>query len=115
MKLLFYISLIFISSACRQKLKNKNFLVTDLKYASYLWHLNQGMNDFEFYLATYIHIDSSGNYKLNRHSTFLYNPQYFGGTLSDSIRKIIDSMLFENKYFPEIRKDGLGRHTITCL
>lgn len=107
MKLLLYISLVIILSACGRKLKNKNFLNADLKYSSYLWHLNQDANDFEFYLATYIHIDSSGKYQLIRHSTFLDNPQYFGGTLSDSIRKIIDSMLLENKYVPEIRKDGV--------
>ena len=27
--------------------------------------------------------------------------------MSDSIRKVIDSILLENKYFPEIRKDGM--------
>jgi hypothetical protein len=58
-------------------------------------------------LAAYIHIDSSGKYQLIRHTTFQDNPKYFGGTLSDSIRKIIDSTLLENRYFPEIRKDGV--------
>jgi len=107
MKRLFTISLIIILSACGHTLESKNFLNADLKYSSYLWHLNQETNNFEFYLATYIHIDSNGKYQLIRHSTFLDNPQYFSGTLNDSIRKIIDSMLIENKYFPEIRKDGL--------
>jgi len=107
MKLLLYILLIFILTACGQKLKSKIFLNTDLKYSSYLWHQNQEMNNFEFSLVTYIHIDSSGRYKLIRCTTLGDNPQYFGGTLNDSIRKIIDSMLLENKYFPEIRKDGM--------
>lgn len=107
MKLLLSISLLLILSACGQKLKNKNFLNTDLKYSSYLWHLNEETNNFEFYLATYLHIDSSGNYKLIRHKRFLDNPEYFGGTLNDSIRTVIDSILLHNKYFPEIRKDGL--------
>jgi hypothetical protein len=107
MKLLLYISLLFILSACGQKLKNKNFLNTELRYSSYLWHLNLETNKNEFYLATYMNIDRSGKYKLIRHTIFLDNPQYFSGTLSDSVRKVIDSIILENKYFPEIRKDGM--------
>jgi hypothetical protein len=65
------------------------------------------MNNFEFSLRTYIHIDSSGRYKLIRRNTLHDNPQYFGGTLSDSVREVIDSILLANRYFPEIRKDGM--------
>jgi hypothetical protein len=54
-----------------------------------------------------MHIDSSGKYKVIRHVTFLDKPQFFSGTLSDSVRKVIDSMLLENRYFPEVRKDGM--------
>ena len=107
MKLLLSISLIVILSACGHALKNNNFFNVDLKYSSYLWHLNSETNKNEFYLATYMNIDSNGKYKLIRHTTFLDNPQYFTGTLSDSFRKVIDSILLGNKYFPEIRKDGV--------
>jgi hypothetical protein len=106
MKLLLYISLIFILSACGQNLTPQNFLNTELTYSSYLWHLNSETDKNEFYLASYLHIDSSGKYKLIRHSKFLDDPQYFSGSLSDSFRKVIDSILLENKYFPAIRKDG---------
>ena len=107
MKLLLSISLIIILSARGHTLESKNFLNADLKYSSYLWHLNQDMTDLEFSLFSYIHIDSSGHYELIRHTTLHDNPQYFAGTLTDSVRKIIDSILYRNKYLPEIRKDGL--------
>jgi hypothetical protein len=107
MRLLLHISLIFILGGCGQKLKDKNFLNTDLRYSAYVWHLNSETNNNEFYLATYMHIDSSGKYKLIRHVTFLDKPQFFSGTLSDCIRKVIDSMLLKSKYFPEVRKDGM--------
>jgi len=107
MKLLLYISLVIILNACGQTVKNKNLLNADLKYSSYLWHLNEDMTDLEFSLFSYIHIDSSGRYKLIRHTTLHDNPQYFAGTLTDSVRKIIDSILYRNKYLPEIRKDDV--------
>jgi hypothetical protein len=107
MKLLLSISLIIILSACGHTLESNKFLNADLKYSSYLWHLNQDMTGLEFSLFSYIHIDSSGRYKLIRHTTLHDNPQYFAGTLTDSVRKIIDSILYRNRYLPEIRTDGV--------
>lgn len=102
-----YISLLLLFIACRQPQDNKKLATIDFKYSSYLWHINHDSNQREFYLANYFHIDTNGQFKLIRHTTFLDNPQYFRGTLNDSIRQIIDSMLLENKYHPEIKTDGL--------
>jgi hypothetical protein len=74
-------------------------LVTDdLKYSAYYWHLNEQTNNFEFYLVHYIDIDKEGNYVLMRHDIWSDKPKYFKGLIDDTIRKCIDSTLFNDTF-----------------
>lgn len=86
---------------------HKKFTTGDFQYSSYLWYQSQENYQWKFYLANYLHADSNGQFKLFRHTNFLDKPQYFIGTLNDSIRQIIDSILLENNFHPEIKTDGL--------
>lgn len=100
----FVIFLLFLT-ACKQKQDKVEIVNTDLKYSSYLWHINPTSDKWEFYLASYLHIDSSGHFKLIRHDTFMDSAKYLSGTLDSHTRKIIDSVLVNNKYFPTVMPD----------
>lgn len=108
MKLLPYIFYFLLFAACRHPQENKMFVTTDFKYSTYTWHINQDNYQWEFYLANYLHVDSNGHFKLIKYNPdSLDNHFYFTGIINDSIRQIIDSMLIENKFLPEIKTDGL--------
>jgi hypothetical protein len=100
--------LCLLFTACKHLQETKKFVITDFKYSTYTWHINLDSYKWEFYLGDYFHVDSNGQFKLIRHSASLDKHQYFNGTLHDSIRQIIDSILLENKFNPEIRTDGLA-------
>ena len=70
--------------------------------------MNQDSYQWEFHLADYLHVDSNGHFKLIKHNPDSLDKHfYFSGTINDSIRQILDSLLLENKFHPEIRTDGL--------
>ena len=80
-----------------------------MKYSTYIWHLNQDTYQWEFHLADYLHVDSIGHFKLIKHNRDSLDKHfYFSGDISDSTRQIIDSILLENKFFPEIKTDGIA-------
>jgi hypothetical protein len=98
MRPLYFVILLFFLTACKQKQDKTEFANTDLKYSSYLWHINPDSDKWEFYLANYMHIDSSGHFKLIRHESFMDSAKYFSGTLDRQTREIIDSVLLNNNY-----------------
>lgn len=102
MKCTLFIILIFLFTACTQKQNKQEFECADLQYSAYLLHFNGDNNKWEFYLANYMHMDSSGQFNLIRHDAFMDTTQYLTGILDDPTRKIIDSVLLENNYFPAI-------------
>jgi hypothetical protein len=109
MKILPYILSFLLVGACRHQQENKKFLTTDFKYSTYTWHINHDSYQWEFHLADYLHVDSNGHFKLIKHNPDSLDKHfYFSGTINDSIRQIIDSMLLENKFLPEIKTDGLS-------
>ena len=108
MKLLPYIFYFLLFAACRHPQENKKFVTTDFKYSTYTWHINQDSYQWEFHLEDYLHVDSNGHFKLIKHNPDSLDKHfYFSGTINDSIRQIIDSMLIGNKFLPEIKTDGL--------
>lgn len=108
MKPLLYIFYFLLFAACGHSHENKKFVTTDFKYSTYIWHINQDTYQWEFHLADYLHVDSNGHCKLIKHNPDSLDKHfYFRGTINDSIRQIIDSMLLENKFLPEIKTDGL--------
>jgi hypothetical protein len=108
MKILSYILFYLLFAACKHPLENKKFVTTDFKYSTYSWHMNQDSYQWEFHLADYLHIDSNGDFKLIKHNPDTFDKHfYFSGTINDSSRQIIDSLLLENKFHPEIKTDGL--------
>ena len=107
MRPLYFLILLFLLIACKQKQDKEASAITDFKYSSYLWHVNQQTHQWEFYLANYFHVDSNGEFKLMRHTVFLDTPQYFSGSLNEFTKQTYDSLLLENKFLPEIRTDGL--------
>ena len=109
MKPLPYILFFLLFAACRQTQENKKFLTTEFKYSTYRWHLNQDTYQWEFHLADYLHLDSIGHFELIKHNPdSLYKHFYYSGDISDSTRQIIDSILLENKFLPEIKTDGIA-------
>ena len=109
MKPLPYILFFLLFAACRQTEENKKFLTTELKYSTYIWHLNQDTYQWEFHLADYLHVDSIGHFKLIKHNPDSLDKHfYFSGDISDSTRQIIDSILLQNKFLPEIKTDGIA-------
>jgi hypothetical protein len=109
MKPLPYIFYFLLFAACKHPHENKKFVTTNFKYSTYTWHINQDSYQWEFHLADYLHVDSNGNFKLIKHNPDSLDKHfYLSGTINDSIRQIIDSMLLENKFLPEIKTDGLA-------
>ena len=108
MKPLPYILFFLLFAACRQSQENKKFLTTEFKYSTYTWHLNQDTYQWEFHLADYLHVDSIGHFKLIKHNPDSLDKHfYFSGDISDFTRQVIDSILLENKFLPEIKTDGI--------
>ena len=108
MKPLPYILFFLLFAACRHPRESKKIVITDFKYSTYTWHVNQNSYQWEFHLADYLHVDSAGHFKLIKHNPDSLDKHfYFSGTINDSIRQILDSLLLENKFHPEIRTDGL--------
>ena len=106
MKAFSYILLLILFLSCNQSLVNKKPGHVDLKYSSYIWLLTEQQK--EFHLADYLHIDSTGHFKLIRHNNDTLDRYfYFSGTINDSVKHIIDSMLLENKYLPGINRTDL--------
>jgi hypothetical protein len=105
MKILPYILFVLLFLSCRHSQDRKTSAISDFKYSSYLWQVNQQTHKWEFYLANYFHVDSNGEFKLMRHTVFLDTPQYFSGTLNEFTKQTYDSLLLENKFFPEIKTD----------
>lgn len=64
-----------------------------LTYSAYTWHYNPGKDSFELYIANYLCMDSNGRYIGMRHDTFMDRAKYFAGTINDSLRKCVDSIL----------------------
>ena len=109
MKILLYIFFIFLFAACRQPRENKKFLTTEFKYSTYIWHLNQYTYKWGFHLADYLYVDSIGHFKLIKHNPDSLDKYfYYSGDMCDSTRRIINSILLENKFFPEIKTDGIA-------
>ena len=109
MKILPYILFVLLFGACRQSQENKKFRTTEFKYSTYIWHLNQDTYQWEFHLADYLHVDSIGHFKLIKHNPDSLDKHfYFSGDISDFTRQIIDSILLENKFLPEIKTDGIA-------
>jgi hypothetical protein len=107
MKIRPYIYLLLLIGACGYQPAPKKTATTDLKYATYTRHLSPTSAQWDFHLADYLHIDSTGHFELIRHDTFLTKHTYFRGVLTDSTRQIIDSLLFANKYFPGLNRAGI--------
>ena len=109
MKILPYILFILLFAACRQFQENKKFLTTELKYSTYIWHLNQDTYQWEFHLADYLHVDSIGHFKLVKHNPDSLDMHfYFSGEINNYTRQTIDSILLENKFIPEIKTDEVA-------
>lgn len=108
MRILQYIFPFLLFCSCKHPQENRDFAITDFKYSTYIWHINQESNLWEFHLADHLHVDSNGHFKLVKHNPDSLDKHfYFSGTINDSIRQIIDSILLENKFLPEIKIDGL--------
>lgn len=95
-----FLFLLLLLTACGYQPAPKKISTTYLKYATYIWYLSPTSEQWDFHLADYLHVDSTGNFELIRHDTFLTRHTYFKGTLNDSTRQIIDSLLLANKYYP---------------
>lgn len=98
---------LLVLTACSYPPAPKKIVTTDLKYATYVWYLSPNKEQWDFHLADYLHVDSTGNFELIRHDTFLTRHTYFKGTLNDSTRQIIDSLLLANKYYPGLNSAGI--------
>ncbi len=102
-QLLKYSGFLFLFLACKQRIDRTKFKTDDLKYSVYTWNFNTKTNKMNFYLADYLHIDAKGSFQLFRHPFQEDKPEYFNGITNDKWRFDIDSILVENKYFPEIK------------
>ncbi|MDX2282176.1 MAG: hypothetical protein NW218_21485 [Saprospiraceae bacterium] len=107
MKIRPYIYLLLLIGACSYPPAPKKIVTTDLKYATYVWYLSPNKEQWDFHLADYLHVDSTGHFELIRHDTFLTRHTYFKGVLTDSIRQIVDSLLLANKFFPGLSTAGI--------
>jgi hypothetical protein len=107
MKIRPYIYLLLLIEACGYPPAPKKIATTDLKYATYTWYLSPNSEQWNFHLADYFHVDSTGHFELIRHDTFLTKHTYFKGILTDSTRQMIDSLLLANKYFPGLNSAGI--------
>lgn len=100
-KLTIFLVTVFILVGCASKPQNqseKSFSSTELKYSAYKWYVNENTYTYDFYLAHYIEIDSNGHFVLMRHKTNENKPLYFSGSLTDAIRKQIDTILQNRTY-----------------
>lgn len=110
--------LLLLDSCSYSKQDLNNFALGDFKYSTYRWTLKEKLGnsyEWEFYLLTYLHIDKTGTYHLIRHPYYRSNTEFFKGTISNSIRTTIDSILKRNDYFPEISADGILRDTVPII
>lgn len=101
-----FLFLLLLLTACGYQPAPKKISTTYLKYATYIWYLSPNSEQWDFHLADYLHVDSTGNFELIRHDTFLIKHTYFRGVLTDSTRQIIDSLLLANKYYPGLNSAG---------
>lgn len=108
MKIRPYLCLFLLIGACSYPPAPKKIVTTDLKYATYTWYLSPNREQWDFHLADYLHVDSTGHFELIRHDTFLARHTYFKGTLNDSTRQIIDSLLLANKFSPGLSTAGIS-------
>jgi hypothetical protein len=99
MKLFNILILLLVVSACNNAKSDRSLSINNIKYSAYSWHYVPDKDSFEFYLASYLSIDNNGTFVVMRHDSFMDTPKYFGGSISDTIRKKIDSM-FEQPYSP---------------
>lgn len=100
--------LLFPLAAGGQTFNKAKFKTSDFKYSVYLWHINLKSNKWDFYLASYLHIDSSGSFELLRHTNFSDKPKYFRGTFNEGLRKRIDSVLIKISYLPNLKTDNIS-------
>ena len=108
MKYILYILFFLLFTSCKQPQKNKKLVTTSFKYSTYIWHLNQDSYQYEFHLVDYFNVDSNGHFRVIKHNPDSLDKHfYFSSTINDSTRQIIDSILLENKFLPEIKTDGL--------
>lgn len=108
MKIRPYIYLLLLIGACNYPPAPKKMATTDLKYATYAWYLSPNSEQWDFHLADYFHVDSTGHFELIRHDTFLTKHTYFKGVLTDSTRQMVDSLLLANKFFPGLSTAGIS-------
>jgi len=107
MKIRPYIYLLLLIGACGYQPAPEKIATTDLKYATYTWYLSPNSEQWDFHLADYFHVDSTGHFELIRHDTFLTKHTYFKGVLTDSTRQMVDSLLLANKFFPGLSIAGI--------
>jgi hypothetical protein len=97
--------------SCSQSSKRKTAVIQDLKYSAHYWHFNQQSNDFEFYLDHYINVDRDGKFLIMRHENWMKNPKYFSGTISDTLRYIINATFsndfYDSNYLYNVDKNGI--------
>ncbi len=98
MKPLLFITIISTLVACGQNNSLDKLGIKKFRYAAFLWHKSPDNDNVNFYLAHYIDIDKDGHFKLMRRDSFMSTPQYFEGTLSNNLRKIIDTPFIKETY-----------------
>jgi len=94
MKTLFYIFFTALLISCSQA-PSKHLVAEDLKYSAYRFYTNPQTDNWDFYLAHYINISENGHFVAMRHDSFMDDPKYYEGEISDEVIKLIDSKLHE--------------------
>lgn len=111
--------LLLVGGRSQTKRFDNNFFIGDFKYSTYKWQLKDNPNgnsyEWEFYLLTYLHIDTSGNFQLIRHPYYRSNTEFLKGDISDSVRQTIDLILQKNQYFSEINTSGILADTVLII
>lgn len=98
MRPLVFIIFTLTLAACKQSISPKILLSDNLKFSAYYWLENETNNTWELYLDHYIGIDKNANFVLMRHNKWRSQPEYFSGTLDDTICLLINSTFLNNNY-----------------
>jgi hypothetical protein len=85
-----------IASCNDVKQSTKSLLPTEFKYSAYAWFFNEKVDSFDFFLIHYIDIDKNGHFNIMRRDNWNSRPLYFYGSISDTVRKDIDTILKTN-------------------
>lgn len=84
--------------SCSNHVSVQSLVTGKLTYSAFTWHFNPGKDTFETYIGNYLSIDSSGKFIGMKHDMFMGNAKYFSGTINDSLRKRLDSVLSISGY-----------------